>query len=90
MDRREAQQASQRALDPNRDVYALAKELVRACHRKGICLTGFLYNMEQEPPLFMHISTITTEGPDLTALHLKLCDLLDSSKVTRVQENIKP
>lgn len=77
-------------IDANREVYLIAKELIKACKRHGLALTGFIYNLHKEPPVFMHIGDVNEGGPDLTALHLKLCDALDSGNVRLLRENVQP
>lgn len=59
------------------EIYRLARELVTVCKKQGVCLTGFVFSLKSETPFLMYIGTVRETGPDLTALHLTLCDMCD-------------
>jgi hypothetical protein len=68
------------------EIYLIAKELVRACAERKVCLTGFIFTAD--PPVLAYIGTVKERGPDLTALHLKLCDTADDQGQPHVTENV--
>jgi len=70
------------------EIKLIATELVKACARRGVCLTGFIF--AADPPFFMYLGTVNNTGPDLTALHIRLCDMVDEEGREHIHERIKP
>ena len=58
--------------------------IVKHCADQGICLSGFLF--DHKPPFILYFGTVKEKGPDLTALHLQLCDQYDAALEKQKQD----
>jgi hypothetical protein len=59
------------------DIEAVFAKLVELCAQRKLCMSGFVW--DDQPPFVFYFGTVKEKGPDLTALHLKLCDQLDEA-----------